>query len=378
MTHGSITFMRKSNGRSKSEVLKEYLRREMLEYRIPIGARLPPESALMARFSVSRGTVQRVLADLSAEGFLDRQQGRGTFRIGPTRFPARANERSMLVGVWFSLPSGFLYGPIAESIREELDHWGYHAVFEDGGLEVGAEGRGIASLVRKPLDGFIVAPSANISDDHGPLLELIRRDVPVVMVDRTLSSHQTDLVTASHELGAERLTNHLIQLGHRRIGFIGIPGLETVEERCSGYRLTMQRNSLQVDPDWVRMAESTAFDCGRAAALELLALPAHRRPTAVFGANDFIAETFAMAARELGLVVPEDISVVGFDDVNPLPGRPAWLTTYAQPKSLMGQQAARLLMKRIQDASRQVVTLVLEGSLVVRSSAVAPRTEEDR
>lgn len=350
----------------------------MLEYRIPIGAKLPPESALMTRFSVSRGTVQRVLADLSAEGFLERQQGRGTFRIGPTRSPTRPCERSMLVGVWFSQPSGFLYGPIAESIREELDHWGYHAVFEEGGLDVGAEGRGITSLVRKPLDGFIVAPSVNPRDDHSLLMELIHRNVPVVMVDRALSCRRTDVVTASHELGAEKLVTYLIQLGHRRIGFIGIPGLETIDERYSGYRLTMQRNGLEVDPDWVKVADATAVDCGRAASLELLALPAHRRPTAVFGANDFIAETFAMVAREQGMAVPEDVSVAGFDDVNPLPERPAWLTTYAQPKRVMGQHAARLLIKRIQDPSRDVVTLVLEGSLVVRSSAVAPRNAADQ
>jgi DNA-binding LacI/PurR family transcriptional regulator len=370
--------MRQNGKHSKSQVLKEYLRREMLEYRIPIGAKLPPEAALMTRFSVSRGTIQRVLADLSAEGFLERQQGRGTFRIGPTRSPARACERSMLVGVWFSLPAGFLFGPIAEGIREELGYWGYHAVFEEGGLEVGAEGRGVASLVRKPLDGFIVAPSSNGSDDHGPLLELIRRNVPVVMVDRTLSSQRTDLVTTSHELGSERLVTYLIQLGHRRIGFIGVPGLETIDERCSGLRLTMQRHGLDVDPDWVKMTDATATDCGRKAAADLLALPANRRPTAVFGANDFIAETFAIVAREQGVRVPEDISVVGFDDVNPLPGRPAWLTTYAQPKGLMGQQAARLLMKRIQDPSRDVVTLVLEGTLVVRGSAVGLGKADDR
>jgi DNA-binding LacI/PurR family transcriptional regulator len=368
--------MGKSNGRSKSAVLKEYLRREMLEYRIPIGAKLPPESALMTRFSVSRGTIQRVLADLSAEGFLERQQGRGTFRIGPSRPVAKACERSLLVGVWFSQPSGFLFGPIAESIREELHHWGYHAVFEEGGLEVGAEGRGIASLVRKPLDGFIAAPSSNPSDDHRPLVELIERQVPVVMVDRTVLPHQADLVTTSHELGAERLVTHLIELGHRRIGFIGVPGLETIEERCSGYRLTMQRRGLRVDPDWVQMTEATGNDCGRMAALHLLALPRERRPTAVFGANDFIAETVAIAVREQGVRVPEDLSVVGFDDVNPLPGHPTWLTTYAQPKQLIGRQAARLLIKRIQDPSRHTVTLVLEGMLVARNSAVPPRAPE--
>lgn len=363
--------MRSRSSTSKSQALRDHLLKELTEYRIPIGAKLPTEAQLMTQFSVSRGTVQRVLADLSAEGFLERQQGRGTFRVGPKPKP-RVSERTMLIGVWFNMPSGPLFGPVREGIRRELDYWGYHAVFEEGGMEVGAEGRGIASLVRKPLDGFIVAPSVSPRDDHQPLAELIEHNVPIVMVDRQLPQHPTDLVTTHNELGAELLVNHLIDLGHRRIGFVGIAGLETIEDRWRGYRMAMQRRGIEVKDAWVRVSESTAYDCGREAMQEILQLAPDRRPTAVFGANDVIAETCAIVAREQGLRLPEALSIVGFDDINPLPDRPVWLTTYAQPKELMGQQAVRLLMKRLHDPHRKTVTVMLEGKLVVRESTAPP------
>lgn len=368
---GILEAMRTRPSRSKSQILRDHLLNELTEYRIPIGAKLPTEAQLMNQFSVSRGTVQRVLADLSAEGFLERQQGRGTFRVGPQRKP-RASERTMLIGVWFNMPSGPLFGPVREGIRRELDHWGYHGVFEEGGMDVGAEGRGIASLVQKPLDGFIVAPSVSPDDDHQPLAELIERSVPIVMVDRQLPRHPTDLVTTHNELGAEALVNHLIDLGHRRIGFVGVSGFETIDERWRGYRLAMQRHGLEVNEAWVRVNEATAYDCGREAMREMLRLATDQRPTAVFGANDVIAETCAIVARERRFQLPKDLSIVGFDDINPLPDRPVWLTTYAQPKELMGQQAVRLLMKRIQDPSRQTATVMLEGKLIVRESTAPP------
>lgn len=360
--------------RSKSQILKDHLMREMVEYRIPIGGQLPTEADLMRRFQVSRGTVQRVLADLSTQGLLRREQGRGTFRTAPASRPASA-PRSMLVGVWFNQPRSPMWSPVIDSLRQELDYWGYHGVYEEGGLAVGAEGRGIASLVRKSLDGFIVAPSNNPEDDHRPLVELISRQVPIVMVDRSLPEHETDLVTCTNEIGAEQLTAHLLDLGHRRVGFIGVPGLETVDDRARGYRLTLQRRGVSIDDRWISQSPGTLRDCGREAARAMLTLPAEARPTALLGANDYIAETCAIAARERGLQVPEDLSIVGFDDANPMPEQEPWLTTYAQPRESIGRQAARLLMKRISEPTRRNVTLVLEGRLVVRRSTAPPPTQ---
>jgi DNA-binding LacI/PurR family transcriptional regulator len=363
--------MEKGRRTSKTKVLKDHLLTEMIEHRFPIGHRLPSEIELMKQFSVSRGTVQRALAELSAEGWIKRQQGRGTFRAGPEQ-RAKPKGASLIVGVWFNWPAGPMWAPAAEGIRRELRRWGYHAVFEEGGLGMGAERRGIDDLVHKHLDGFIVAPSGNPHDDHGPLEKLIDQKVPLVLVDQEMPGQDADLVTTDNELGGEEIVEHLIQLGHRRIGFVGVPGISTVEARHRGYRRAMQAHGLSIDDAWVQVTDEAAFDAGRRAAAEILALPGERRPTAVFGANDYTAHTCVVVARERGLKVPEDLSVAGFDGVERQAEFPIELTTYAQPRSRIGRHAARLLMCRIQMPSRPTVHLVLEGELTRRRSTAPP------
>ena len=358
----------KTHKRSKSRLLKDHLLDQMKEQHIPCGGRLPSETALMQRFSLSRSTVRQVLTELSIEGLIERQQGRGTFRVGGSQPIMRRSHRSMLVGVWFNWPSGPLFGPIAEGIREELLKWNYHAVFEIGGMEAGAEYRGIESLVRKGLDGFIVSPSTNLEDEHGPLIELIHQNLPLVLVDRQLPGYETDLVATHGELGAEQVVSHLIELGHRRIGYLGIEGLSTLDDRLRGYYQVMQEHGLPVEEAWVGNRRDVVRDHGREEARRILSLPPQQRPTAFFGANDVLAETIVVAAREMGIDVPGELSVAGFDDVNIDPSTPAWLTTYAQPKQRIGQQAARLLMNQIQRPTGRNTVILLEGQLVERAS----------
>jgi LacI family transcriptional regulator len=359
--------------RARTATLKEHLLQEMAEHRIPLGGRLPSESELMGQFSLSRSSVRQVLSELSVAGWVERRQGKGTFRT-VVRGSVPADERTMLVGVWFNWPSGPFYGPIAQGIREGLSEWGYHAVFEDGGFDVGAEARGVEALVRKRLDGFIVAPSSNSRDDHAPLLQLVENQVPLVLVDRVLPGCNTDLVTTANELGAERMVHHLIELGHRRIAFIGTGGLSSVDDRIRGYRLTMRRMGLSLDDAWLQTGQLAEEDSGRQATRFLLDLPEERRPTAIFGANDVIGETIAMVARERGMRIPADLSVAGFDDLIPTVETPPWLTTYAQPKHRIGVHAARLLLQRIASPMPSFVMLVLEGNLVVRDSTGRPRS----
>jgi len=356
---------------SKARRVKESLLLEMTEQRIPIGARLPSESELMMQFAVSRTTVRQALAELSSEGFVAKQQGRGTFRVSPAE-RRRRGGRSMLVGVWFNWPSGPLYGPMLDGIRGELAHWGYHAVLE-GGLETGAEREGIRSLIRKGLDGFIVSPSSDPSDSHEPIIEILEQGVPLVLIDKRLPGCEADLVTTNSRLGTEQLVSHLLGLGHRRIGFIGTANVSTVEERLQGYRLTLQKHGLAVDPAWTRISDEVYADHGRQAAHELLSLPSDRRPTAVFGANDPIAETVADVARGLGMQIPEDLSVVGFDAAGFDLEEPGWLTTYAQPKYRIGQQATQLLMCRIHNPAPHIQTVLLDGELVLGGSTAPPR-----
>lgn len=362
--------MKTEKSQPKYDTVKEYLRVQILEDNIPFGSRLPSETELMKRFAVSRTTVRQALADLTSEGLVERRQGSGTYRLDPSRRQQK-RERTMFVGVWFNRPAGPLYGPMVAGIRDELACWNYHAVFE-GGAETGDEKAGIDSLVRKGLDGFIVSPSSDPGDPHDPIIQIVRRGLPLVLVDKRLGKYQTDHVSTNNRMGVEALVNHLLALGHRRIGFIGPDGVSSVEERLRGFHQTMRRAGVTVDPAWIEVNKNVFHDYGRAAGIRMLALPAEHRPTAIFGANDPVAESVAEVATEHGLHVPRDLSVVGFDDAGFDSDVTPWLTTYAQPTYSIGQQAARLLMERLQDPSRQIETILLEGKLVERSSTAPP------
>lgn len=356
--------------KSKASSVRDFLLMEMTEHRIPVGGRLPSEAELMERFSVSRTTVRQALSSLTSDGLVERRQGSGTYRVSPGS-RRRPSERSLLAGVWFNRPTGPFYGPMAAGIRDELTLWDYHAVFE-GGTETGAQRRGIDSLVRKGMDGFIVSPSSDPGDPHDPIVEILNRKLPLVLIDKRLPHYQTDLVCTNNQLGAERLTHHLIDLGHRRIGFIGTRGVSTVEDRVRGFRMMMIRHDLPIDPRWSEVSEEVYVDYGRKAAQRILSLPPENRPTAIFGVNDPIAETVSEVARQMGLHVPKDLSVVGFDNAGFDVDQRPWLTTYAQPTYRIGQQAAQLLMRRIQEPVSQTETILLEGRLVVRESTAPP------
>ena len=373
--------------------LREHLAVAMRENEIAVGGRLPTERALMDQFSLSRTTVRKVLRDLEMEGLIERQQGRGTFRTAARR----RTGRLWLAGVWFNWLGGPHWGPMIEGIRDEMANARYHCVFEVAGLNAGDEDRGIASLVRKDLDGFIVAPSSNPGDDHTPLIELIERRVPLVLIDRPLPGYEVDLVATHHELGAEECVRHLLDLGHQRIAYFGIAGLRARDDRLLGYTTAMARHDLRVESEWVKvhprltLTDATEPDeeawittvagtrvdrnlC-RQSVRELVSLPAERRPTAVFAVNSTLGEFLIDELGAHGLRVPDDLSVVAFGEAGHLENhdpKPR-LTTYAQPNYALGQQAARLLIRRIDAPAKQYRTVLLQGRLLAGASTRAIR-----
>lgn len=376
--------------RSRGNSLRAFLLSEITENRIAVGAQLPAEHALMRRFALSRSTVRTVLQQLWMDGLVDRQRGRGTIRVAHNG----RRVKTGLVGVWFNWPHGPLFGPIAQGIREELAQCKYHCVIEQGGLSPGDERRGLELLLQKALDGFIVAPSSNPDDDHAPMIALIEDRRPLVLVDRALPGYRTDLVTTHSELGAAEVVAHLVELGHRRIGFVGIEGLSTTDERLQGYRQTMAEHRLPVVPNWVQInpriqgpwqaamvAGDVVVDSGgtcisvsrcRSVVRQLLDGPTERRPSALFVVNDAVAGLVVRVIRELGFRVPEDMSVAGFDDVQQVDGPAADITTYVQPAYSIGQQAARLLMQRIESPIQDTTQVLLAGRLVKRGSTAPP------
>jgi LacI family transcriptional regulator, galactose operon repressor len=192
---------------------------------------------------------------------------------------------------------------------------------------------------------------------------------PVVAVDHNVQSSRLPAVDSDNLAGAVVATEHLIRLGHRRIGFLaGRPDLESARLRERGYALALDAAGIRFDPELVRVGGYQA-DAARKGAEELLQL--QRPPTAIFAANDASAIETMAVARALGLSVPDDVSVVGFDNVpeSALCNPP--LTTIDQSIQRMGYEAVQMLLQLIENPSMTPGRIVLPTTLVERASCRA-------
>jgi len=203
-----------------------------------------------------------------------------------------------------------------------------------------------------------------------PAIESLRKmGTPVVLVDRGSSRRQCS-VSVNDRVGGELAVNHLVTLGHRRIGFVGGPvGIKQVSERLSGARTAMEATGFAEDALQVVESPNLTVASGRAAGTELLALSERRRPTAVFCANDLLALGLLQELTRNGVEVPSEMAIVGYDDIDFAAAAAVPLTSVRQPRSQLGQAAMELLVEEATDPDghrhRQVV---FEPELIVRES----------
>jgi LacI family transcriptional regulator len=218
-------------------------------------------------------------------------------------------------------------------------------------------------LTRRQVDGLLYVPAGSRVD---VLRDLLRQPLPVVLVDRDLPGAPIDVVLSDKRSGAYLATRHLIALGHRRIGCIGGPSsLLMSGQRLQGYRDALAEAAIPVDEGLVLRGDYHP-QSGWAAARSLLASPVP--PTAIFAANDLMAIGVLRAAGELGRRVPDDLAVVGFDDIELASYTTPPLTTVSQSASEVGRAAVEILLQRLADPARPPVRRTLETRLVVRAS----------
>jgi LacI family transcriptional regulator len=193
---------------------------------------------------------------------------------------------------------------------------------------------------------------------------------PIVAVDHNAGSSILPAVDSDNLSGAVAATEYLIELGHRRIGFLaGRPDLESAALRERGYRQALAAAGIAVESDLIRVGEYNP-ESAEAPARELLEL--EDRPTAIFAANDVSAIQTIRVAQSLGIAVPHELSVIGFDNVPESALSDPPLTTIDQAIQAMGSQAVRLLLDLIDDPSQAPAQITLPTRLVVRGSCGAP------
>jgi LacI family transcriptional regulator len=302
--------------------------------------------------SIVREKRVRVLAAMQRLGYLPNLQARKL-----------AGGRSQVVGlvlhdVWTSYAFEILRG-----IDAELAAAQYDLMLYTSRQRAATESAYVASLTHGLADGLLLL----LPRDLDAYIDRLRqRHFPFVLVDHAGVAGDAPAVGATNIQGSFDATCYLLDLGHRRIGFItGNMQLGAARDRVAGYQAALAERSVPLDPDLI--VEGDFFQArARIAALQLLSTAAP--PTAIFASNDVSAFGVMEAATELGLRIPLDLSLVGFDDIPQAAYAHPPLTTVRQPLEEMGRVAARLLLRSMHDADAPAERVELPTRLVVRGS----------
>lgn len=259
------------------------------------------------------------------------------------------------------------FSDVAQGVGEAAHRFGYGVMLCDTAGQADRESSYVRLLRRKRVDGIVLA-SATSEDPQ--VEELDRARVPFILVSRLCETVVAPYVVGDDRKGATLAVEYLVGLGHREIGFIGgPPDVQASQHRMTAYRDVLHANDLGARDDRVFFSDFTQA-AGRQAGRRMLA-PADR-PSAVFAANDVIALGVLEAAEDLGLCVPEDLSLVGYDDIAYASLPRIQLTTVAQPALDMGRIAGDWLLSVIAGRKRRALHRVLEPRLVVRSTTAPP------
>jgi DNA-binding LacI/PurR family transcriptional regulator len=268
------------------------------------------------------------------------------------------------------------YAELCAGVAAQTDQAGYGVLFVSP-----LQGSLIRAIARATVDGFV---AVGLSEDHPEVEQIRRASMPMVLVDGgALPEH--GLVESNDEVGARAAARHLLSLGHRDFAVVGVeppnmPGLleysagptETVAaRRLTGYRQGLELGGVKLRDEHIVVGPAT-FDGGVAAFRRIW--EDGLRPTAILAMSDVMAIGVMWAIREVGLEVPDDISVVGFDDLDVAPHSNPALTTVHQPVRTKGEEAARLLLRMIAHPDNERPEhKTLDTRLIIRGSTAAVR-----
>ena len=312
---------------------------------------------------VSEELKQRVQAVMSELNFQPNGLAR-SLRMG----------RSKTIGLILPDNSNPFFADISRNVEDYGFKNGYSVILCNTDEDPNKEASYINVLINKQVDGIIFIASSNSTNNLTPL---INAKIPFVVVDRELPDLNVDTVLNDHWLGGKLAASYLLQLGHRR--FACISGATTVlssQQRVDGFRQVLNEAGMELTPEYL-LAGDFHFASGLSCMDRILDTASHapqiQRPTALFVCNDMMALGAIHSARGYGLHVPEDISIIGFDNISIGEMIYPTLTTIAQPSLELAETASNLLLDKIKKKGGETLLpqqIYLKPHLVERESCL--------
>jgi GntR family transcriptional regulator of arabinose operon len=376
------------------------LRKQIQSGKYPSDEPLPPERELAVAFGASRRTVRIAVEQLAAEGLLtirpkcrpvvastvqlpvteERPPDLSVARVSSKK--PSVSSRLVALVMWHGIPTES--GVTAQQLifwgmNDALSKAGCHGVFLDLGDAIGSdeenatrEAARLQYAIDNEFGGVIFYPYA--FRHNRELVREVARRMPIVLIDRMLNGIDADYVGVDNRLAIQTATRHLIDLGHRRLVYITKnESINPVLERQEGF-IKAVRDAYGTDTQECILVRPLNNEAPWPLFETLMQLPADQRPTGIVCVNDLEAATIVRRLAKINLSVPEDVSVVGFDNIISTLPNGVGLTTIDQPFGEIGRTAVASLLNRQRDPMSPTAYIELPAQLLIRGSATPPNS----
>jgi GntR family transcriptional regulator, arabinose operon transcriptional repressor len=353
------------------------LRQLIVSGRWSKGTLIPSETQFSNHLKISRSTVRLALQQIELEGLIERRPGKGTFVIYQ---PSQESQKQLIAFVTNDFTNAESVN-LLNGAENEIRKAGYHITFNN----VQSSEEEIELLTRfqeQDVAGVLIWPNADYPhgrEQHVKIYHTI--DLPIVFLDRNVPGVDHDCVTSDNFGGATMLMQHLVELGHEQIVFLTHTKMDIlpVMERYRAYQDVMCKAGLAPQEPWlighnreinrnVALVASTDVNSLEFQQIKNYLLNASPRPTAIFALNDYVAILAMRVVKHLNIKLPEEISIVGFDDIDLAAHLETPLTTIAQDSFGIGKRAAQLLIDRLDGYAKESICEYIPTQLRVRSS----------
>lgn len=319
--------------------------------------------------NISPSTVSRALKDnpdISSETRRLVQEYAKKHKYKPNALAlSLRTQHNNIIGVMVpELANHFFSGVLSgmETVAEEKD---YHVIVCQSLEDYHKEIRNVQTLIKARVCGVLISQSKTTTQ-YGHFQELIDNDIPVIFFDRICTGIDTDKVVVDDYSGTFTAVEYMIKTGCKRIAFFSAPAhLEISKNRKNGYLDALRKYHLSVDENLIRIADTKSLGYERA--MEILQEP--NRPDAFMAMNDYTASGILVAAKQLGLKVPEEISIFGFSNSNISQDTDPMLTTMDQHPQTVGEEAMRLILEKVENPEH-----ISRKNKIIKTSLIARQT----
>lgn len=335
---------------------------------------MPTLKEVAKKAEVSITTVSRVINDSDKVNVETRERvvkAMRTLGYQPNRVAQRlrgTKGRSKLLGLIIPDIQNQFYSNIVRGIEDVAYGKDYAVILCNSDENPNKERFYLDVLRSESVDGVILPPI----QQYGKTIDgMIDSNIPLVCVDRKLAGESIDAVVVNNHKGAYSAVTHLIELGHRRIAIISSsPQFSSFQERQAGYEQALKDHGIDIDEGLISQGDPRSSK--NAKQLTIALLKSEFPPTALFITNNLMTLGALEAINELDLKIPDDISIIGFDDMPWATAISPPLTVVRQPGYEMGRRAAELFFQRITEPDRESVQVMMETKLIFRQSTGPP------